>query len=354
MGRDASTAWHNPAGMTRIEGREFMLAGGLIYSTIHFDRSPATPISGGNGGDAGGFAPLMGAYYVQSISERLKFGLDVISIAGSALDHHDSWTGRYQVQNLSLLTMTFNPSLAYKATDKLSVAAGLGAVYGNIDYELAAPPPIGNGQIELDGDDWAFGYSFSAMYEATERTRLGAIYWSEVGLDYSGDLEFRPLGLTAGTDTDLPLAQWVKAGIYHEINDKWALLGTVGWEDWSVLDKITVSTGSGGAALPTNWKDTYHFAGGFHYRPCEDWLFKAGIAYDTSCVDSDDRVAYLPIDRQWRYSLGVEHQVRENLTVGGAITYIDLGDAKINKPLLRGDYDRNNILMVGLHANWKF
>ncbi len=48
---DASTSFHNPAGMTRIKGKELMGTGGFIYSTVKFDKDADTPIDGGNGGD---------------------------------------------------------------------------------------------------------------------------------------------------------------------------------------------------------------------------------------------------------------------------------------------------------------
>ena len=48
---DASTSFHNPAGMTRIKGKELKGTGGFIYSTVKFDKDADTPIDGGNGGD---------------------------------------------------------------------------------------------------------------------------------------------------------------------------------------------------------------------------------------------------------------------------------------------------------------
>ena len=51
---DASTSFHNPAGMTRIKGKEGMGTAGLLNAIVKFDPDADTPISGGNGGDAGG------------------------------------------------------------------------------------------------------------------------------------------------------------------------------------------------------------------------------------------------------------------------------------------------------------
>lgn len=52
-GDDASTSLHNPAGLTRIEGKQFMATGGIVSSRVKFDAT-ASPVSGGSGGDAGG------------------------------------------------------------------------------------------------------------------------------------------------------------------------------------------------------------------------------------------------------------------------------------------------------------
>ena len=160
--------------------------------------------------------------------------------------------------------------------------------------------------------------------------------------------------MSLAADTDLPLAQWVKGGIYHQLNEKWALLGTVGWEDWSTMDELLISTESGSTSVPRNWHDTFHYAGGVHYRPAEKWLLQAGIAYDTSPVDSRDRTPDMPIDRQVRYATGVQYQKSKTFKIGAALEYVDLGDAAINRPLFKGDYDDNEIYIIGVYANWKF
>ena len=151
------------------------------------------------------------------------------------------------------------------------------------------------------------------MYELNERTRFGAVYWSEIELELSGDVEVSGAG-TVGSDATIPLAQWIKCGIYHELNKKWALVGTIGWEDWSTLDNLLISTESGSAEVARNWHDTWHYAGGIHYRPSEKWLLQAGISYDTSPVDSDDRTPDMPIDRQVRYAVGVQYEKRVRLS----------------------------------------
>jgi len=167
-------------------------------------------------------------------------------------------------------------------------------------------------------------------------------------------VKLRPSGLSVGTDTTLRLAQLIRGSIYHDLNDRWALVGSLGWEDWSTMDEVTISTGSGGGAIPRNWEDTWHYAAGIHYRPSAKWLLRTGIAYDTNPVDSSDRTADMPIDRQVRYAVGASYDWSESLTVGASFVYADYGSGKIDGSTLSGEYDRNDLYFLGLHANWKF
>jgi long-subunit fatty acid transport protein len=72
------------------------------------------------------------------------------------------------------------------------------------------------------------------------------------------------------------------------------------------------------AAIPRNWDDTYHYSIGVHYNPTEQWLLQTGFTYDSSPVDSEDRTADMPIDRQLRYAVGAQYQISETITFGGA------------------------------------
>ncbi len=356
---DASTnfAFHNPAGMTRLDGHQVSLGAGVLQGDTKFDADASTPFAGGNGGDQAGWAPLLGSHGVFSVTDELKVGMSVFSISGAALDPNDGWSGRYQLQGIEILTLTANPSVAYRVNDWLSLGAGAMVMYADLDYKLAAPPG-GVGRVDVDGDDWVFGYNFGAMLELSPGTRVGAIYVSEMEPDFSGDLDVNfggGPGFSTNSNVQFTFPQLVRVGVYHELNGQWALLGSAGWEDWSEFDELLVSTSAGSQSVPTEWNDTYHFSGGVHYRPTEDWLLQAGVTYDTSPVSDGNRTADLPIDRQIRYAIGAQHQWSDRMTVGGAFEYIDLGDARIDNPaVLQGEYEENRIFMISVNLGYKF
>lgn len=356
---DATTnfAFHNPAGMTRIDGNEVSAGVGLLAGDTKFDADPNTPFGGGNGGNQASLAPLIGSHGVYSVNDDLKLGMSIFSVAGASLDPSDSWTGRFQMQEISLLTVTANPNAAYRVNKVLSVGAGLMAMYADLDYKLAAPLG-GQGQVRVKGDDWAYGYNAGALIELSPQTRFGVTYVSKVEPNFSGDLRVNTGGgpaFATSSNVKFTFPQLVRAGAYHELDDQWALLGSVGWEDWSDFDELLVSTSGGTASVPTRWRDTYHFSGGVHYRPVQDWLLQAGITYDTSPVSDANRTAELPMDRQIRYAIGAQHQWSEWLSFGGSFEYIDLGKAKINNSsVLVGEYDTNRVFAFALNMNYKF
>ena len=360
---DASTSFalHNPAGMTRLDGHELSAGAGLLYGKTEFDPDANTQFSGGDGGNQASLAPVVGTFGVISLTEDLKLGLSVFSLTGASLDPDDDWAGRYEMQEISLLTVTANPSLAYRINNWLSIGAGLTVMYADLEYKLAAPavnPPAGgNSRVKIDGDDWAFGYNFGVLFEPSPHTRLGVTYVSKVEPEFDGDLDVRLGGgpaFTASSKTKLTFPQLVRAGVYHELNQNWALLGSIGWENWSDFDSFDISTSTGGNSIDTEWKDTYHFSAGIHYRPTQDWLLQTGFTYDTSPVSNKDRESWLPSDRQIRLAIGAQHQMTETLKIGGALEYIDLGESKIRSDTLRGDYTDNRAIAVSLNMNYKF
>jgi long-chain fatty acid transport protein len=99
---------------------------------------------------------------------------------------------------------------------------------------------------------------------------------------------------------------------------------------------------------------SFHFSGGIHYRPDDDWLLQAGITFDTSPVDEDDRTPDMPIDRRIRYAVGAQYQWADDINVGASFVFIDMGDAEIDRSFLKGEYSENYLVFFGLNLGWKF
>jgi long-chain fatty acid transport protein len=341
--------------MARLERSEIAVGVGVARSKLQFDADADTPAGGNDGGDAGSTAPLGQINGVYNINDRWSAGISVGGITGAAIDYRGGWAGRYQAEDVSLTVIGVNPSLAFKVKDWLSIGGGPVFSYGTLDYELAAPPPAGTGQVDIeDADDTDITGRVGALFSLGERTRLGVVYQSETELDMDGKTTVNPVDLEFNASLKLIFPQYVQVGGYHQIDDRWALLASARWEDWSSFDEIPVSTERGDAAIPRNWNDTYGVNLGVHFRATDDLLLQAGFAYDTSPVSDGNRTADMPVDRQIRVAAGLQYSLSERATVGGSLVYADLGDADIDADTVRGSYDNNQAIFAAVNFAWKF
>jgi long-chain fatty acid transport protein len=356
---DASTAipFYNPAGMTRLEGHQLILAGGVVKPTVEFQAAPETTFSGGNGGQAGIAVPILTAAYVHSFTKRLKFGAALFAAAGAGLEYDDDWVGRKQSQKTEIAALSLSPTLAYRINDRVSIGGGINIMATSLLTKVEGLFP--DSEITIDGTDTQVSFNLSALFEPSERTRVGLTYVSETEFDYAGDLVRSPINLTAPANTTLTLAQFVRIGVYHDINAKVAILGTLGWEDWSALENQFISVGAAGpATLERNWDDTYRYGVGVHYRVGDPWLVRFGVNYDTSPTRATDRTADLPVDDQLRFGAGFQNERGDVFSWGVELLYAGLGDAEIDSSGLLGDlvgsYESNDYFAAAFNVQWRF
>ena len=360
---DATDAFLNPASMSRLERSEILVSAGVIAASVEFDVEQSGIANGdGDGGDAADPAPGGSIFYAHPLNDRWAVGVSVVALTGAVLDYDDDWAGRYQVQDVSILVIGAVPSVSYRVTDKLSVGASVPIMYSELDMDIAVPNPNSpvqgpDGKVNLDGNDTQVAGSVSFLYEFSERTRLGGRALSKFDFEYDGNISADLLG-QVGVETNLTMAALARVGLSHDLNEQWSLHATWGWDNWSEMQDIFISTNTGGTSLPRNWEDTYHYAVGADYRLDRHWTLRAGVAYDTDPTDAKDRTADMPMDEQYRYAAGFDYLRDTGMRISGSLVYADYGSADIESdrapPLfgLKGDYQTNEIWFANVSFNW--
>ena len=375
--QDAATAFANPAGMTRLQESQFMVGVQPIYADIKSDVDVAT-FGGGDGGNAGGFVPAGGLFYVHSLSRDLKLGFSAGSYLGLGVDFDNDWAGRYYIQKEEFTTAFANGSVGYRVNDWLSVGAGVGIVHGELEYQAALNNQLdggADGRIKFDDTDADIGFNAGLLIEPRRGTRVGLTYISEVDFDFkdknlisgAGPLLNDALQLSglAGATTKLKwvLPEQVMLGIHQDLSDTLSIMGNVGWQRWSKFGEVGVSLDaatSRSTTVDANFDDTWHVALGARYRVNPLWSVSAGVAYDSSPVSNSNRSIALALDEQYRYAVGAMYDWRKDITLGVAFEYMDAGDASVNQkggPLrgdLKSDFKNDNIYFLALSMNWKF
>lgn len=371
--QDAATAFTNPAGMTRLERPSLLLSAQPMYLNIDFSTN-GNSTEVGNDGDSNGWLPAGGLFYVHPVNDKLALGLAVTGYFGLALDYQDNWAGRYYVQDTTLQAAAIQPAIAWQVNDQFSVGAGVAVLYGMLEEKLAVNrilDALPDGQLKLEDEDWTVQLNLGGLYAPTPGTRFGLTYLSEADLDFSDQADvsgFGPtltaiLGLGSRTvDLGVTMPQAVMFSVYHELNDRLAVLGNLGWQDWSEFGKVDVGISDTNVNLTTDldYKDTWHAAIGAQYRVSEPWLLTAGIAYDSAMLDEEDLGPSLPVGETWRFALGGNYTWSRNVTLGAAYELAWSGDLDMDVergPLagrVSGTYESTAIHIIALNAEWRF
>ena len=373
---DASIAASNPAGMARLDKAEVMATVQPVITDLKFLPDAGTTTTGPNG-DGGVVLPTAGLFYVQPLGKDWRFGLSLGSYMGLGVKYEDDWVGRYYVQESALITLDVMPSISYRVNDWLSIGAGLMLQYAALKTEVALNNTIfgSDGQLEYKGDSFGVGGGGGILVEPWKGTRFGLTYMSPVQQEFKDTPEFSnavsPINQTLAARTGqvkikMTIPQAVMFSVYSQVSDNWALMGNLGWQNWTKFGytglSVTSTATDATVSANTNAKydDTFHVAVGAHYRFHPQWRVTAGFAYDSSPAGAAQRTVALPLDRQFRYSAGLIYDLNERITMGLAYTFIDAGSASVDQtrgPLagtVQGDFSSNYINVVALNVAMRF
>jgi len=381
--QDASTVFTNPAGMTRLAGDQLTLGAQFLYADLSFSAGQGTSpaLGSNNGGNPVSWFPGGGMFYSHSVSPDLKVGLAITGNFGSAVKYDAGWVGRYRAQEGTLLGVSILPSAAWRINENLSVGASLNAMYGKLKNEVAVNNIIGpDGSLALDDNTWGFGANVGLLYEMDRSTRFGITYNSPVNLNFRAQTQWNGIGtgirallasrglLDANVDLGVTVPQGVNASFYREIDPRWAVLGSLGWQQWSKFGQVDVGVDSNdpiGLTTRLNFKDTWHVAGGAQYKLSDSWLLNGGIAYDSGFQDNNSIALALPANAAWRFGVGGQKEESPTFNWGWSLEYLYGGslhsDITGSAPVAlggRGDvvgsFYRVDIFFFAANFNWKF
>jgi long-chain fatty acid transport protein len=288
--------------------------------------------------------------------------------------------------------LNLNPSIAWQVTDKLSIGAGANAMYmkaklsqaidfGTILVAAGDTPQRDDGKVDLDADDWGFGYNVGLLYQFSDATRLGLSYRSQVKQHLKGDADFSVpataqsilagLGSGAfqnsGASADVTLPDMASMSLFHRLSPMLAVMADISWTHWSTLDELRIKFDNPEqpeSITTLKWEDAWRFGLGATYTPVPVWDIRIGAMYDqTPIPDAEHRTPRLPDqDRLWT-TIGTSYRFTDALSADLAYAHLFmLGDANVDmEPVgenltrggLKGSYDNTgNIVSAQVNYTW--
>lgn len=388
---DASTVYFNPAGMMLLKGQQ--VVGGIHYimPKAEFSKTSATnalgaPISGGDGGQGGVNKVVPNLYYAKNF-ENMAIGLGINAPFGMATEYDKTWVGRYHAVNSNVKTININPSVAFKAGEKLSLGVGVSAqklevnLTNMVDFGLASysnhlTPALTSNKnadiyADMNADSWGYGYNLGALYQYSDSGRVGLAYRSKIKHDVDGDVDFTvqnptflagvsPLLAGAasayfpdqGISASMSLPASASLNVYHEVNPNWAVMADVTWTQWSSFDTLVINFDQGIGAGGTNktsvtaekWDDNLRYSLGTTLKTSDALTLRGGVAYDQTPISEDKyRTPRIPDNSRTWLSAGAGYAITDNVAINFGYAHLFVKESKSEKTATGDDQSRGSL-----------
>ncbi len=388
---DASTVYFNPAGMMQLENDSYSITLHYIDPKSDFTNKGSTDsaLTGGGplpGGDDDGGQPAFvpNFFMVKSLGGDAKFGLGVSTTFGLATKYDEDWVGRYHAVESDFKTFNVNPSLAFQLSDKVSVGGGVNVLLGNIilsqaidfdavclafagvgaiaagDCPSGGTPPFhqADGFGELTGDNFkdpSIGFNLGMTYQIDDNARFGLAYRTQIETDFTGDADFtipsglspQFAGLLAGTtlftDTGIKAGVTLPANLslsYARTSGKITYLADATWTGWSSFDELRIiydNNNQPNSVTTEDWDDSWRYSLGLDYQYSDALTLRAGVALDeTPIPNAELRTPRIPgNDRTW-VSFGLSYKTNKESSFDVGISHLMVDDTDIENTFESG------------------
>ena len=367
---DASTGYYNPAGLGEFKHPQAIVSGAYIKGKIKLYGAKATnnisttPISGNDPTKpkSNGFVP--GLHYVHPVNHKWALGFNVTVPFGLNTKYQGQDFARYMATESKIMTLDFSPSFSYRVNDKLSVGAGLDALY--VKATLAAAAHVtGEGYlINRDAHGWAYGHHLGLLYKSSHLTKMGLTYHSRFtprvrGHALSNSTGFLPAEVSMTSQVSLP--DRIVYGVTHEYNDIWTVMSELEWTHWSRFKtvKIDYATTSHQVKEYFFFKNAYRLSFGADYKYSQPLTLRGGLAYEQSPDTNSFRAARLPDSNRYWLAIGAKYKINKNISIDGGYAHLFFKKASIaqrgvgDDRTLFGNY-KSSADIVGVQLSWNF
>lgn len=332
-GTDLSGVYYNPATMTLHPGTQ--IQAGFVAVGLDLAFEGAGKYDGVSENGQYNTQAIPHGYISHQLTDSMWIGLAMTVPFGMGTEYKDDWRLANRGISAEVLTFDFNPNVAWKVSDKLSLGAGMSIQYAAADLKMQENLGIAKLDGEVDADSIAWGFNVGLMWSPLENLRFGLSYRSKVNHNAEGDFtidnirdvqkDYEYIYGLAGTYGDaratLSAPAWAMATAAWDVNELLSLYATFRWTDWSSFDTLDIKSSGlnpvgGVKTVENHWQDTYLVSVGADLRFTNWWTFRAGIGYETSAVDDPKyRTAIIPdADRLW-LALGSSFKATENMQI---------------------------------------
>tara|TARA_B110000211_G_scaffold105994_3_gene123135 strand:+ start:3277 stop:4644 length:1368 start_codon:yes stop_codon:yes gene_type:complete len=410
---DASTAFYNPAGLTRLQQKQLTINLSAISVSSEFEGSSTTlggaPVTGKDV-SAEAFDVLPSIYFSSPMSENLVFGAYLNAPYATGTDFGKNSMGRYFATESSITGIDFGTALGFKVSDNLSFGISMimqylsATVAQNVNMSALCFGAEAQGELgpytcnglgitneslgkttndspfEMKGDDLNIGFTAGMLYEFSPESRIGLHYKNRISHDLQGNatLEVPTSAETFGSlagiiDTKAKGSATIETPSqanlsFYQGMGKFSLQADVQWTQWSSFETLSIKSDDDvitGVASPQSydWVESYRYAIGGSYQMTPALTLRSGLALDQTPIKDDQTKVDFAFDDYQAISFGLTYDMNKDLAFDFGIQKTlkqkreisqgSLTDASQNLSKLEGDVT-TDVLSLAAGIKMKF
>ncbi len=342
---DGTAIFHNPAGMTLLEGTQF-------YSHLSIFRSQLGLKLYDSEGNLRpdheikpdwniGLIPFIGITTDFGVKPlRVGLGVYVPNAYGASLP--DNQPTRYHATRALFIAGRVTAAVAWQPTDMLAVGGSISVVPVYLTARRVMNPvvltnpdarflPVAesaalDADLDIEGLDVTWSWDLGVIFRPIPALRIAVAFQAGSPVSLEGDVKLRQAdGTTVRTrhTTNLAIPLTLRAGINWEFVKDWEIAADVYWWRYNILQEQRTRLskplmGLDDLSEPKNYDDSWNWCLGLLYRPIPQIDLMIGYQEDYTPIPNRTFTLENPSRDQRGISLGLRWQVTPRVRLGTA------------------------------------
>lgn len=329
---DATSLFTNPGSAAFLEKNDATLGVTLAFSKGNFTDANTNVVSKTDN-------PVKTPFNVSAVfgnpEGKWRYGLTVFTPFGSTNKWEPGSAGRFETKEISLLSISIQPTVSYKINDQWGVGLGLAYTYGQVDIRRDLPVQFNDGRFgdtQIEADANGFNINAGVYYKPNDKLALALTYRSPLKMKSTGgtvnfDVPESVAGNfpNQGIKAALPLPQIFGLGASFKPHENWVINAEAYLSDWSDYDIIDIEfeehpvAGETSSQLIRHYEQGYSFRLGGEYLPGKNYELRAGVMFSVSPIKEEYMSPDVPDAFRINPSVGGSYIISDNFRIDGAI-----------------------------------
>ena len=282
-------------------------------------------------------------YMTWQINEKFSAGLGIFSRFGLGNSYPEDWVGATSIYDISVQSMSAQPTLAVNVNDWLSLGVGLEIMWFDIDIKnkiALGPAPVFGfdmGQVDskISGDNYAIGGTLGVHLHPLDWLSIGVSYRTNIKQDVDGKAKFNKSDINPlvqpmfgqafenmGAHGTIILPAQTAFGVAVTPWADWTFEVDAIFTQWSSFEELKIDFDDNlmqGLPRPPvtssvkekDWRDVWRLSVGVEYA-ATDWLdLRAGYTYDQSPMRGYAMDALIPAHDRHLFNVGAGFHMDE-------------------------------------------